>query len=84
MIEIALHRTLSRNIACSDVRQWGQGDISRGLQDKNRKVRTVGWVRNSAKSGLLANIASVSCNSHFSTTRYRRSTFDTLRKVDER
>ena len=39
MIEIALHRTLSRNIACFDVRQWGQGDTSRGLRDKSADVR---------------------------------------------
>ena len=39
MIEIALHRSLSRNIACSDVRQWGQGDISRGWRDKSADVR---------------------------------------------
>ena len=56
------------------------GTSDRGGQDKNRKVRTVGWVRNSARSGLLANIASVSRNLHFSTTRYRRSTIDTLRR----
>jgi hypothetical protein len=80
MIEIALHRALSRDIACSAVRREGQGDTNRGWQDKNRKVRTVGWVRNSAKSELFANIASVSRNLHFSTTRYRRSTIDTLRK----
>ena len=36
---------------------WAQETSDRGGQDKNRKVRTVGWVRNSAKSGLLANIA---------------------------
>ena len=39
MIEIALHRSLSRNIACSDVRQWGQGDTSRGWRDKSADVR---------------------------------------------
>jgi hypothetical protein len=49
-------------------------------QDKSRKVRTVGWVRNSARSRLFANIASVSGNLHFSTTCYRRSTIDTLRR----
>ena len=47
MIGIALHRTLSRNIPCSDVRQWGQGDISHGLRDKSddvRRAHEVGWV----------------------------------------
>jgi hypothetical protein len=78
MIEIALRRSPSWSIARSDVKQLGQGDISHGRQDKSRKVRSVGCVRNSAKSGLFANIASVSRNLHFSTTRYRRSTFDTL------
>ena len=28
---------------------WALGTSDRGGQDKNRKVRTVGWVRNSAK-----------------------------------
>ena len=59
---------------------WALGTSDRGGQDKNRKVRTVGSVRDSAKSGLFANIASVSRNLHFSTTRYRRSTIDTLRR----
>jgi len=58
---------------------WAQGTSDRGGQDKSRKVRTVGWVRNSARSGLFGNIASLSRNLHFSTTRYRRSTIDTLR-----
>ena len=49
-------------------------------QDKSRKVRTVGWVRNSIKSRLTANIASVSCNLPFSTTRHWRSSFGTLRR----
>jgi hypothetical protein len=57
---------------------WALGTSDRGGQDKSRKVRSVGCVRNSAKSGLFANIASVSRNLHFPTTRYRRSTFDTL------
>ncbi len=34
MIGIALDRTLSRIIACSDVRQAEQGDTSHGRQDK--------------------------------------------------
>jgi hypothetical protein len=67
-------------LARSEFMRWAPGGSDRGGQDKNRKVRTVGWVRNSARSGLFANIASVSRNLHFSTTRYRRSTIDTLRK----
>jgi hypothetical protein len=58
---------------------WARETGDRGGQDKNRKVRTVGWVENSAKSGLLANIARVSRNLRCSATRYGSSTFDTLR-----
>lgn len=39
MIEIALHRTPSRRVACFDVRQLGQGDISRGWRDKSADCR---------------------------------------------
>jgi len=58
---------------------WALGTSDRRGQDKNRKVRTVGWVRNSARSGLFANIASVSRNLRFSATHYRPTTFYTLR-----
>jgi hypothetical protein len=58
---------------------WALGTSARGGQDKSRKVRTVGSVRDSAKSGLFANIASVSRKLRLSTTHYRRSTFNTLR-----
>jgi hypothetical protein len=58
---------------------WVQGTSNRGGQDKNRKVRTVGWVRNSAKFRLLRNIARVSRNLRFSATHYRSTTFYTLR-----
>lgn len=57
---------------------WARETSDRGGQDKSRKVRTVGWVRKSAKSSLFANIASVSRNLRFLRTRYRRSTFNTL------
>lgn len=46
MIPIALHRTLSWVIACSDVRQWERGDTSHGWQDKSPDIRrghVVGW-----------------------------------------
>src|SRR5579872_6967013 len=36
---------------------WALGTSDRGGQDKSRKVRTVGSVRNSIKSRLTANIA---------------------------
>jgi hypothetical protein len=47
MIPVALHRTLSWVIACSDVRQWEQGDTSHGWQDKSpafRRGHVVGWI----------------------------------------
>jgi hypothetical protein len=60
--------------------KWAQGTSDRGGQDKSRKVRTVGSVRNSAKFRLVAHIAKFSRNLDLSTTRYLRSTFDTLRR----
>ena len=66
--------------ARSKLMRWALRGSDRGGQDKNRKVRTVGWVRNSAKFGLVAHIAKFSRNLDLSTTRYRRSTIDTLRK----
>ena len=48
---------------------WALGTSDRGGQDKSRKVRTVGWVRNSAKSRLFANIARVSRNLPISASR---------------
>jgi hypothetical protein len=49
---------------------WALETSDRRRQDKSRKVRTVGSVRNSIKSRLTANIANVSCNLPFSTTRH--------------
>ena len=46
MTQSAFHRILSWIIACSNVKQWGQGDTSRGLRDKSADVRrahVVGW-----------------------------------------
>jgi hypothetical protein len=59
---------------------WALGTSDRGGQDKSRKVRTVGLVRNSAKFGIMTNIVNVSRNLHFLTMRYWRSSFDTLRR----
>ena len=39
MIEIVLHRSLSQDIASSDVRQEEQGDISLGWRDKSADCR---------------------------------------------
>jgi len=56
MIEIARHRSLSWNVARSDVRQAGQGDISHGRQGKSGDIRRadvaggVGDLRYRAKS----------------------------------
>ena len=57
---------------------WALGTSDRGGQDKSRKVRTVGRVRNSVKFRPVRNIARVSRNLQFWATHYRRSTFDTL------
>jgi hypothetical protein len=46
MIEIALNRTVSWDIASSCVRQAGQGDLSHGRRDKSAAVgraHVVGW-----------------------------------------
>ena len=59
---------------------WALGTSDRRRQDKNRKVRPVGSVRNSVKLGLVANIPKSSRNLQFSTMRYRCSIFDTLRR----
>jgi hypothetical protein len=58
---------------------WARETSDRRGQDKSRKVRTVGWVRNSAKFSLVRNIARLSCNLRFSATHFRPTAFDTLR-----
>jgi hypothetical protein len=80
MTAIALCRKPLRGLARSKLMRWALGGSDRGGQDKSRKVRTVGWVRNSAKFGLVPHIAKVSRNLDHSTTGYRRSTIDTLRR----
>jgi hypothetical protein len=60
--------------------KWALRASDRRGQDKSRKVRTVGWVRNSVKFRLVAHIAKFSRNLDLSVTRYRRSTIDTLRR----
>ena len=57
---------------------WALRTSDRGGQDKNRKVRTVGLMRNSVEFRLATNIANVSGTLPFSTTHNRSSTFDTL------
>jgi hypothetical protein len=80
MTGIALWRKPLRALARSKLMRCALGGSDRGGQDKSRKVRTVGWVRNSAKFRLVAHIAKFSRNLDVSKTRYRRSTIDTLRK----
>ena len=58
---------------------WALGTSDRRGQDKSRKVRAVGWVRNSDKFRLVRNIAKVSRNLRFSATHDRPTTFNTLR-----
>jgi hypothetical protein len=77
-IAIALRRMLSENFVSSRVAGREQGRANRRGQDKSRKVRPVGLMRNSAEFRLVANIANVSRTSPFSTTHYRTTTFDTL------
>jgi hypothetical protein len=79
MIGIALDRTLSRIIACSDVRQAEQGDTSHGRQDKSRKVRPVGRSGNASNFSQATNIAKNWHNLPFLLGRCSCSAFDTLR-----
>jgi hypothetical protein len=80
MTGIAFCRKPPPALARSKLMRWALGGSDRRWQDKSRKVRTVGWVRNSAKFRLVEHIAKFSRNLDLSTTRYRRSTIDTLRK----
>jgi hypothetical protein len=70
MTERASCRKPLRALGSLQLGSWALERSDRGGQDKSRKVRTVGWVRNSIKSRLTANIANVSCNLPFSTTRH--------------
>jgi hypothetical protein len=80
MTGIAFCREPLLALARSKLMRWALRGSDRGGQDKSRKVRTVGSVRNSAKFRLVAHIAKFSRNLVLSTTRYLRSTFDTLPK----
>ena len=57
---------------------WALGTSDRRGQDKSRKVRPVGLMRNRAELRLALNIANDFRNLLLLTTRYRSSTFDTL------
>jgi hypothetical protein len=79
MTESASCRMPLRVLGSLQLGNWPLETSDRGGQDKNRKVRTVGWVRNSAKFRLVRNIARVSRNLRFSATHYRPTIFYTLR-----
>jgi hypothetical protein len=79
MTGIAFCRKWLRILGRGTLGGWALGTSDRGGQDKSRKVRTVGWVRNGAKFRLSRNIARVSRNLRFSATHYRPTTFYTLR-----
>ena len=79
MTGIAFCQNLSGVIQAEKLGEWVLGASDRRGQDKSRKVRPVGSVRNSIKSSLDPNIARVSCTLRFIATRRRHSAFDTLR-----
>jgi hypothetical protein len=78
MTENASCRMPLRVLGSLQLGNWAQGTSDRVWQDKSRKVRSVGWVRNSAKFSLVQNIARVSRNLRSSATNYRPTTFYTL------
>jgi hypothetical protein len=79
MTAFAFSRAWQRALGRFRLARWALGGSDRGGQDKSRKVRTVGWVRNGAKFRLSRNIARVSRNLRLSATHYRPTTFCTLR-----
>ena len=78
MIQIGLDRSLSQDIAASDVRQEEQGDISLGWQDKSRKVRPVGWLGNVSNFSHAPNLAKNWYTLPILPGRCPSSVFDTL------
>ena len=58
MIQIVLHRSLSQDIASSDVRQEEQGDISLGRRDKSADCRRAFLV---VESGGLRASREIAC-----------------------
>lgn len=57
---------------------WAQETSDRGGQDKARKVRAAGRLKDGSNFNHAPNIAKIQRTLQFSTTRYRRSPFDTL------
>jgi hypothetical protein len=60
---------------------WALGTSDRGGQDKSRKVRPVGRVRNSVKYSPASNIANDLCNLRYLVTRRFCSAFVILRQA---
>jgi hypothetical protein len=79
MTGIAFCREPLPALARSKLMSWALRGSDRGGQDKSRKVRAVGSLRNSLKFGLFANLANVSPNLRFSAMHYRPSKFYTPR-----
>jgi hypothetical protein len=78
MTETVSCRNRLRAFGILQLWNWALGMSNRAGQDKSRKVRTVGWVRNDAKFRLVRNIARLSRNLRFSATHDRPTTFYTL------
>jgi hypothetical protein len=81
MIRIVLHRSLSLVIACSVGMQCERGDTSHGWQDKSRRVRPVGRLRNVSNFSHAPNIAKIRHNLPFLPGLCSCSVFDTLGRV---
>jgi hypothetical protein len=70
---------LRRAPGCQQLGNWALERSDRGGQDKAHKVRAVGWDGCNLKiPALPQTLHNVDCTLRCSTTRYRRSTFDTL------
>ena len=78
---IALRRMLSEIFVSSRVAGREQGRADRRGQDKSRKVRPVGRVRNSVKYSPASNIANDLCNLRYLVTRRFCSAFVILRQA---
>jgi hypothetical protein len=78
MTEIASCRMRLRALGSLQLGNWALGTSDRGGQDKARKVRAVGRLEDGSNFNHAPNIEKIQRTLPFSTTRYRRSTFDTL------
>ena len=78
MINSASCRMPLRVLGSVQLGDWARETSDRGGQDKARKVRAVGRGEEVSNFKHAPNIAKIQRTLRFSTTRYRRSTFDTL------